>query len=122
MTMTRKQFLRTIVGAGVGAVGVSALVACGDDGGGVAADAPPPTCNQPGTVIAGNHGHVMAVSMADAIAMQAKSYDITGTAGHMHSVMISAAQFTMLKNGATLSLTSTSGNSHTHQVTVVCTT
>jgi hypothetical protein len=62
------------------------------------------------------------VSMADAVAGAAKTYDIMGSALHTHMVTITAAQFGMLKNGATLTLTSTTGSSHTHTVTVMCAT
>lgn len=119
MTMTRKEFLRTLVGASVGAAGVAVIAGCGDDGGGSTADAPPPTCASPASVIQANHGHVMMVSMADVTAGAAKTYNIMGTATHDHTVMISAAQFAQLKTGGTLTLTS-SNTLHTHSVTVMC--
>lgn len=123
MTMTRKEFLRSLVGAGVGAVGVAALVGCGgDDGGTPPADAPPPSCATNETVIQTNHGHVMMVSMADITAAANKTYDIMGTALHTHSVTITAAQYAMLKTGAMLTLTSSSDGTHTHTVNVMCTT
>lgn len=120
MTMTRKEFLRTLVGAGVGVAGVAALAGCGgDDGGGTTADAPPPSCASPAAAIDANHGHVMMVSMADVTAGVAKTYNIMGTSTHDHTVMITAAQFAQLKNGGTLTLTS-SNTLHTHTVTVMC--
>lgn len=125
MTMTRKQFLRTMVGAGVGAVGVAALAACGgDDGGGKTIDAPAGgSCTTPNTVIATNHAgalHAMTVAIADVNAGVTKAYDIMGASLHTHTVTISAAQFAMLKTGQTLTLTSTEGAVHTHTVTVTC--
>jgi len=131
MTMTRKQFLRSVLGVGIGAVGVAAIAGCGSDGGGGGgggADAPPPTCSAPGTVIQANHSpgpHVMMVTMADVVAGvagAAKTYDIMGGQLHTHMVTISAAQFVMLKNGAMLSLTSTSDGTHTHTINVMCAT
>lgn len=124
MSMTRKQFLRTLVGAGIGVAGVATLAACGDDGGGPV-DAAPTVCTTPNTVIQTNHAgaaHVMTVSLADVNAGADKTYDIMGASLHTHSVTITAAQFTQIKNGQTLALTSTSGGAHTHAVTVMCVT
>ncbi len=119
MTMTRKQFLRTIVGAGIGVAGVAALASCGGDDGGTP-DAPGGTCTTPSTAISSNHGHVMMVALADVTAGVDKTYDISGTAGHMHSVTVTAANMASLKTGGTVMVTSTTGNGHTHAVTVMC--
>src|SRR5262245_29207185 len=67
MTMTRQQFLRSIVGLGLGA---GALAACSnDDGGGGHKDAPASTgnCLANGTFasIQANHGHTLMVPIAD---------------------------------------------------------
>jgi hypothetical protein len=121
MTMTRKEFLRTLVGASVGAAGVVAIVGCGDDGGGATPDAAPLTCATSSAVIAGNHGHVIMVTMADINAGAAKTYNIMGTALHDHTVMVTAAQFASLKTG-TLSVTSSSDGTHSHTITVMCAT
>lgn len=122
MTMTRKEFLRTLVGAGVGAAGVVAIAGCGDDGGAATPDAAPLTCASPSAVIGANHGHTLTVSMADVNAAAAKTYNIMGTSLHDHTVMVTAAQFAMLKTGTTLSITSSSDGTHTHTVTVMCAT
>jgi hypothetical protein len=125
--MTRKQFLQTVAGAlGAGA----ALAACGDDGGpaGVDAkvfmDAPAgnPNCLMNGTTvtIGTNHGHSLTVSKADVMAGTVKTYDITGTSLHAHSVTITAAQFAMLAANTTIMVMSTAGGGHDHQVTVRC--
>lgn len=120
MSMTRKQFLRTIVGAGIGVAGVATLAACGGDDGGGTPDAPAASCTTPTATIGTNHGHVMMVSKADVDAGAAKTYDITGTGGHAHSVTISAANFASLAAGGTLTITSTSGLAHSHEVVVMC--
>ena len=119
MTMTRKQFLQSVLGVGAGAV---ALAACGgDDGGGTTIDAPAGnTCTTPTNQIAGNHGHTLVVSLADVNAAADKTYDITGAAPHSHMLTVTAAQFGQIKNGQTLNITSTSGGGHTHTVTVMC--
>jgi hypothetical protein len=38
----------------------------------------------------------------------------------MHSVTVTAAQFAMLQNNQSVSVTSTSGGGHTHAVTIMC--
>lgn len=121
MTMTRKQFLRSVVGAGIGAVGVAALAGCGgDDGGGGTPDSPAAACTAPTAAIQGNHGHTLTVSIADVNAGLDKTYDITGSSGHPHMVTITAADFTMIKAGTTRMVVSTSGGGHTHPVNVMC--
>ena len=127
MTMTRKQFLKSVMGAGVGVVAVSAVGACGgdDDGGGspdaASIDAPAGVCAaNPTSTIGTNHGHTLMVSLADVTAAADKTYDITGSSGHAHSVTISGAMFTMLHNTMTVMVVSTSGGGHTHNVTVMC--
>ncbi len=120
MTMTRKQFLRTIVGAGIGAAGIAALASCGGDDGGGTPDAPGGSCTTPSTAIGSNHGHVMVVALADVTAGTEKTYDISGSSGHVHMVTVSAANMASLKTGGTVMVQSTSGNAHTHAVTVMC--
>ncbi|MDX2088342.1 MAG: hypothetical protein SFX73_10855 [Kofleriaceae bacterium] len=121
MTMTRKQFLKSVLGVGVGAVGVAAIAGCGGDdgGGGTTVDAAN-VCTSPATNIASNHGHTINVSLADVDAAANKTYDISGSGGHAHSVTITAAQFAQIKSGRTLTIESTSGGGHTHSVTVMC--
>jgi hypothetical protein len=98
------------------------LAACGgDDGGsGQPIDAPAPMCTTPTNNIAGNHGHVLTVTLADVDAAADKTYDIMGTATHTHAVTITAAQFADIKAGETRTFTSTSAGGHSHQVTVMC--
>jgi hypothetical protein len=122
MSMTRKEFLGTLIGAG-------ALLAAGcggDDGGGGTADAPVSgkSCTMNGTTtsIEANHGHVIMVSKDDVTAGVDKTYDITGTSTHSHMVTVTAANFTTLKDnpGMTVMVTSTVGGAHTHAVTIMC--
>ncbi len=142
MSMTRKQFLGTMMAA----AGAAMLAGCGgDDGGGGGdidastggSDAPSGgddagidalvqrSCTDNGTsvTIGGNHGHVLVVSKADVAAGAEKIYDITGTSLHSHEVTVSAANFAMLQSdpNSSLSLTSTMGDSdHTHSITIIC--
>lgn len=122
MMMTRKEFLRSIAGACVGAAGVAALAACSDDGGDPTADAAQRSCTMNGTVatIGTNHGHTMTVPKEDVTAGADKTYQIQGSSGHPHSVAITAAMFTMLQNNTAVTATSSSDDGHTHSVTIVC--
>ncbi len=70
--------------------------------------------------IEGNHGHVLSISADDVLISQAKTYDITGTAGHTHTITISIDSFNRLALKAPLSLTSSVGGAHTHNVLVQC--
>lgn len=120
MTMTRKQFLRSVVGVGVGAVGVAVLAGCGGDDGAGPVDAPAAVCTTPTAAIQGNHGHVITVTLAEVTAGVDKTYDIMGTSAHTHSVTITAADFVMIKAGTTRMVVSTTGGGHTHPVNVMC--
>ena len=117
---TRKEFLRSLLGIGAGTVAIAFISGCGDDGGGSAIDAAGSTCTTPATQIESNHGHAIAITLADVDAAAAKTYDIKGAADHMHNVTVSATQFGQIKNGQTLNITSTSNGAHTHMVTIMC--
>ena len=118
MKMTRRQFLGT-VGA------TAAIAACGGDDGG-STDAAPAgrNCAMNGTTatIAGNHGHTITVTASDVTAGVDKTYDISGTGGHTHMVTVTAANFATLQSNAngSVMVTSTTGNAHTHTVTIIC--
>lgn len=120
MTMTRKQFLRSLAGAGIGAVGASVLIGCGSDNP-ATPDARVVSCTLNGTAvtIAGNHGHTLVVSTADIAAAADKTYNIMGTSPHTHMVTITAAQFAMLAANTSITVVSTDAL-HTHSVTVAC--
>ena len=83
-------------------------------------DAPAVTCASTTAAITANHGHTILVSATDITAGVDKTYDIRGTSGHTHSVVVSAAMFTMLKAGMAIMVTSTVGGAHTHAVTITC--
>jgi hypothetical protein len=139
MALTRKHFIQ----GAIGAAGAAALGACGDDSGsggsGTSTTGPtgPVTIgNGPssttgtmmgcGTNIGTNHAsgaHSMTVSSADVNAGVDKTYDITGASMHSHMVTITAADFQALaaSAGAMITVTSTTGGGHTHEVTVTCT-
>jgi hypothetical protein len=119
MSMTRKEFLGRIVkGTALGAMAAGAVAACGgddgDNGGGTDG-----ACQVRAT-INGNHGHGLTVSQADVDAGVERTYDIEGTAGHTHSVTITAPQFATVAAGGNLTVVSTTGSAHTHMITVSC--
>lgn len=121
MTMSRKDFLRTLAGVGAGAIGATLLIGCGSDDDGGMEPGDDPNCVSNGTTatIGSNHGHSINVTMADISAGVEKTYDISGSS-HAHMVTITAAQFAMLAANTQVSVTSTTGTGHTHSVTIVC--
>jgi len=111
MRISRKDFLRTALIA----VGVAEL-GCGggdDDGGGAKAG------DCPGDIVS-NHGHKLTVSAADVQAGVDKTYNIQGTADHTHQVTVTQGNFTDLKAGQLVALTTTTAQGHNHSVTVQC--
>lgn len=122
MTLTRKEFLRSVVGATAGAAGAALLVGCGSDGGSADAGATSCTMNGTSSTIGSNHGHTLMVSKADVTAGAQKMYNIEGGAGHAHTVTVTAAMFTMLQSNTTVMSNSTAGGTdgHTHSVTIMC--
>lgn len=132
MDLSRSQFLRIFAGAGVGALGLSTLGACGDSKDDVI-DAPPAepdastascTARNPSATIGTNHGHAFAMAMAitkeDVMAGQMKTYNIQGTSAHPHTITVTAAMFTMLQSNQSVMVTSSLDNNHTHVVTLTC--
>jgi hypothetical protein len=69
------------------------------------------------TRVGQNHGHVFEVSLADVTAGVAKTYDLTGTSGHPHSVTLDAGVFERLKAGEIVRLPSTR-TGHLHRLLV----
>ena len=120
MSMTRKEFLGTVLGA----AGAAALAGCGGDDGGGADSSVQRSCATNGTAITidANHGHVLMVTSSDVNAGADKTYDITGTALHSHMVTVTAADFARLQSNANASVmvTSTLGSAHTHSITILC--
>lgn len=117
MNITRKRFLSAV---GTGTV-VLWLQGCGGGGGGSDDDNDPPqSCGASGASIAGNHGHSLTIPEADLNSATDKTYSIQGSAGHDHTVTITAAQLASLKAGQTVVVNSTTAASHMHAVTAAC--
>ncbi len=72
------------------------------------------------SMIVGNHGHELVVPMADVTAAMDKTYSIQGSSGHAHDVTLTAADFGTLGTGSAVTVTSTTGAAHEHEVTVTC--
>jgi hypothetical protein len=115
MHITRRQFVLSTLSIAGGAL---ILSGCEDDSSGnPPADGGTPT--EVLTTIGANHGHVLVVSVADVQAAVEKTYDISGSAGHAHSVTVSAANFGALSDQGTLALQSTIGSGHNHSIMIV---
>ena len=116
MHSTRRTFIQSTL---VLTVGAAALAACEDDSGGT------PNGQDGGTpaaltaTINGNHGHVLVVTAADLSEGVEKSYNIAGSAGHSHSVTVTAAQFATLRDDGAVTVQSTTSTGHSHSITVV---
>lgn len=115
-TLSRKQFL----GAAGSSMVMLLLQGCG--GGYDDDDAPPggQSCGASGAAIAGNHGHSLSIARADLDSATNKTYNITGTANHAHSVTFTPAQLQALKAGQSVTVTSTTDSAHDHAVTASC--
>jgi hypothetical protein len=135
--MTRSQFLSSLLGLGAGAFVVACSKSDGEPEPTVdaatqqpmpdAATQPPPTDAPPATVcsstsatIGTNHGHTATVPGADVAAGVEKTYNIKGASPHPHTIVVTAAMFTMLKAGQSVMVTSSTDAGHAHDVTVTC--
>ncbi len=88
-----------------------------DGCGGKSPAAPAPVVNDVNGAISANHGHTAVVEAAKITAGNAISLDIRGTASHPHTVELSQAEMTMLRNRQVVSKDSTNNNNHMHTVT-----
>ncbi len=119
VAITRKIFLVQLVGGGW------ALAGCGGGGYG----APPAAA---GSLVCTaqidlNHGHLLTISAADLNSMVDRTFDITYTADHAHSVTFTATQLAQLKAGNMVQVTSTATTvasattqPHSHTITEHC--
>ena len=123
--MKRIEFLkRTVVVTTLGLPILSFLSSCSTETA-PSPSTPPPTpkdCLANGTTssIGSNHGHSLTVSKTDVENGVEKTYNILGSASHNHEVTITTANFSSLKNATSIQVSSTSGDGHTHSVSVSC--
>lgn len=66
------------------------------------------------------HNHGVTIPAADFTSTTAKTYNIMGTSAHAHEITITPQQFTTLRGGGEVVVTSTNVNGHTHACTVKC--
>ena len=120
--MDRKTFIKKATGAMLIGIPFYSILSCSDsdndptpDG----ADADK-NCLANGTVgsVSANHGHSITVSTADVAAGVDKQYNIQGSSAHNHVVTVSESAFASLANNQQISVTSTTGDGHTHSVTI----
>lgn len=119
--ITRKKFLQATA-----ALVIAPSLACDDeegDGEGEeeAGEAESGDCGggAAGTV-ASNHGHEAMLSAAEITAGTATDLDIQGSSPHTHTVSLGTADLTSIAAGERVTVTSSSGGGHTHDVTFEC--
>ncbi len=66
--------------------------------------------------ISGNHGHIAVITKAQLDASGGVTLDIAASAGHAHTVTLTADQIATIKTGTHVEVVSTATNSHTHTV------
>jgi hypothetical protein len=115
---SRKQFLLGIAGATVTLV----IGACGskDNEEGSTGTADGNCTNDLDVTITGNHGHALKIDAADFDAGQSKTYSITGSSQHDHSITLTAQDFADLKSGKTVTKESTNTAGHSHPMQIAC--
>lgn len=127
--MDRKAFIQKTMGAMLIALPAYSLIGCSssDNDSDTNPDPnpnpdPQGNCLANGTksTITANHGHSLTVSTADIQAAAQKIYSIQGSSGHNHEVTLTTANFNSLKSNSSITVNSTSGDGHTHSITVSC--
>lgn len=116
--ITRKQFLGRLAGGTVVLLLLDACGGGGDDDGGGMAQPPASTCGA--ASISDNHGHALSIQKTDLDSTVDKTYSIMGSATHSHSVTLTVAQLAQLKAGNMVTVTSSTADAHSHEVTVRC--
>jgi hypothetical protein len=115
-SLTRREFtLDAALAILSGCVITISDMACGSTSSTAPSAAPPSDVT--GNISA-NHGHIATIAGAQITAGAAiVALDIHGTASHAHTLSISQADLTALKNRQTVTSVSTTDSSHSHTVT-----
>jgi hypothetical protein len=115
-SLTRREFtLEAALAILAGCVITISDTACGDS-----KSTTTPTSVNPSDVngsISANHGHEAVIKGAQITAGSAFALDIRGNATHTHTVSISQADLTSLRNRQTVTSISTTDSGHSHTVT-----
>jgi hypothetical protein len=123
--MDRKTFIKKMVGTLLIGIPAYSMLGCSSSDG---SDTQPPPSNNTKDCLAngtqssigGNHGHTLQVSVVDVQSGSEKQYSIQGSSGHSHNITVSSANFASLKGNQQIQVTSSTGDSHTHSVTISC--
>ena len=127
--MKRKEFISQTLGTLAVAIPAMSLLNCSSsDSGGDPNPNPNPNPNPQANCLANgtsasisaNHGHSLTVSKDDVMQGTEKTYSIQGSSPHTHNVTLSASNFTSLQGNSSITVVSTSGDGHTHNVMVSC--
>jgi hypothetical protein len=111
--LDRREF--TLQAALLALAGVTITISgCGGDD---PSNPDPPTSGDKVGTISANHGHGAFISAARLAQGGNIDLDISGTAGHPHSVQLSAAEVTQIAGGTTVSKNSSTNDGHNHLVT-----
>jgi hypothetical protein len=95
------------------------VIGCGDSD---TPSSPSPTPGRPTGSVTANHGHVAVVTGAQINAGSSVTLDVTGSADHPHSVVVTMAEVGQIAAGQRVSKTSSTDPSptvgtHSHTVT-----
>lgn len=124
--MDRKTFIKKTAVAMLIVIPAYSLIGCSNDdsaNGDPNLDPKQADCLANGanaSAISANHGHTLVVAKADIEAGAEKNYSIKGDSGHNHEIIVSASNFTKLKNKEAVKIESSSNSLHKHTVTVSC--
>lgn len=129
---TRRQILLGAVGAAAGLVAAACGGSDATDQGPPGSDDGPPDPDQGGIpgceaidFVMGNphragNRHSVFVPIADVIAGVEMTYDITGESDHPHTIVVTAADFALIRDGQDAMVTSSFDDRHDHDVFLFC--
>jgi hypothetical protein len=113
-SLTRREFtLEAAMAILAGCVITISDAACGSSN----PTAPLPTEPDVNGSVSANHGHVAVITSIQIMAGSFVALDIRGTATHTHTLSISQANLTSLRNRQTVTSDSTTDSGHSHTVT-----
>ncbi|MFY0627408.1 MAG: hypothetical protein JXR07_13995 [Reichenbachiella sp.] len=121
--MNRKKFIKKISTGILVGVPFIALTRCSEsDDGDDTMDPSQGDCLGNGTshTISANHGHTLIINPSDVSEGVEKTYTITGSATHPHTITVTASMFEQLKNNESISVGSSNDQSHSHSITISC--
>ncbi len=117
-SLTRREFsLEAALAILAGCVITVSDIACGDSTPPTTPTPPPGSSSDVNGSVSANHGHVATITGAQITAGSAIALNIQGTATHPHTVMVSQADLTSLKNRQAATLPSSTDSGHSHTVT-----